>query len=284
MDCSVAQELMSAYFDGELPSQEQEAVAKHLKNCSVCAAELAAFGNLSDMAADLSRLEPPPEVWEEVAGGLSAESEQVPVEPKTVGTWRNVSPRALAVAASILVVAASWFGYTHWSGHHHDAFTAEFGEYLDKFHQDPVEAQEYLLGTYDGKPTDPNDVIKLVGYRPAVADGVPPGYSVGPTYVMKMPCCTCVQCLCQREDGSTIVVFEHDDDEGHEWFGDRPESKKKCSGKQCSLVQLNDKVAATWKRNGRHITVVGIRDDDEISELVAWFDTQKSQDRKTPIQ
>ncbi len=92
---------------------------------------------------------------------------------------------------------------------------------------------------------------------------------------MKMPCCTCVQCLCKRSDGSVIAIFEHDDEEMTEWFGDRPAMAANCSGKRCSLVEVNDRIAASWKRDKRHITVVGIRDVAELTELVAWFEKRK---------
>ena len=114
--------------------------------------------------------------------------------------------------------------------------------------------------------------MALVGYRPAVANGLPEGYSVESTYVMTMPCCTCVQCLCKRSDGSTIAIFEHDDEETKEWFGDRPETLANCGGYRCSVVELEGHIAASWLRGKRHITVVGVRDVAELAELVAWFD------------
>lgn len=55
-----------------------------------------------------------------------------------------------------------------------EALTAEFGAYLEKFQRDPTDAQEFLLGMHKGNRTDPNNAVKLVGYRPAVANGLPP--------------------------------------------------------------------------------------------------------------
>ncbi len=72
-----------------------------------------------------------------------------------------------------------------------------------------------------------------------------------------------------------IAIFEHDDEEMTEWFGDRPAMAANCSGKRCSLVEVNDRIAASWKRDKRHITVVGLRDVAELTELVAWFEKRK---------
>lgn len=291
MDCTATQERLSAYLDGELPTDERDSVAQHLANCPVCAAELAGFERLSELAGELSPLEPPAEVWTRVeqdlhqAGETSPQAAQSVVQPRSTQSGLSKSvPRILALAVSALaMVGATWFGITTWfvDDDHgdHTEFTQEFGEYLETFHRDPAAAQEFLLAKYKGQRTEPKDAVQLVGYRPVVARGLPSEYSIKSMYVMKMPCCTCVQCLCIREDGTTIVVFEHDDDETKEWFGDRPETKKKFNGKQCSLVQLDEGLAATWKCNGRHITVVGIRDDDESSRLVDWFADQDSMDQ-----
>jgi hypothetical protein len=282
MDCTAIQERLSAYFDDELAPDEQQAVASHWRDCPECAAELSSFQQLSNLAAELPLLDPPPETWARVEHELWPPA-QLAREPLSQRFSRTLRGLALAVTL-LLMVGATWFGYSWFTHDDHEAFTAEFGEYLEKFQRDPAEAQEFLLGMYKGDRTDPNLAIELVGYRPAVADGLPTGYSIESTYVMKMPCCTCFQCVCVRDDGTTMIVFEHNDEETEEWFGNRPETRKECAGKQCTLVQLDEGIAATWKRNGRHITVVGIWDDDELSRLVAWFDNRLSNDLQQNLQ
>jgi hypothetical protein len=94
------------------------------------------------------------------------------------------------------------------------------------------------------------------------------------TNVINMPCCTCVETVCQRSDGSRLVIFEHNDLDP-QWFDDRPEIAAHCQGRQCRLVEVNDRLAATWSHDQRHITVIGIQDLDELSQLVAWFDNGK---------
>jgi hypothetical protein len=67
-----------------------------------------------------------------------------------------------------------------------------------------------------------------------------------------------------------FAVFEHDDSEQH-MFGDRPGVECVCQGKQCKLVGLDERIAASWKLGSRHITVIGIESLEEVNELVAWF-------------
>lgn len=269
-------ELLSAYYDDELSSDKRTTVADHLAECDDCARELDVFRSLSAMTEGLSHPEPPAHIWHQLERAIGSEHGDSLGRPTFIN-WlaRQPAPRVgLAMAAGILI-AIGWFGYSTWFEHHPEHhLAAVFGEYLEEFRRDPSAAQNLLLANYEGQTVDVEQVVQIVGYRPAVADGMPEGYTVGQTYVMKMPCCTCVQCLCQRSDGTTIAIFEHDDKEA-DWFGDRPATEAECNGTRCSLVDLDDRIAATWQRGKRHITVVGAEDRAEVERLVAWFDDRR---------
>ena len=282
MKCSEVQELLSDYYDGELADGQQSRVSDHISRCSACANGIAGFEELSRMANAFEASQRPEDIWSKIQqqrdeqptdGRLAAQ----PVDK--AGRRRSSFPamRLFAVAATVVVATGiGWLAYQSWYPHgEHSQFTAEFDQYLDAFRRDATAAQHFLLAKYENELVQTDQVIQRMGYRPATADGVPQAYSIDATYVMKMPCCVCVQCLCKRPDGSTIAIFEHDDEETTEWFGERPEMSATCSGKRCSLVELNDSIAATWQRDTRHITVVGLRDVAELTELVAWFDEQK---------
>ena len=279
MDCPEVKSLLSAYYDDELSSDERPAVAHHLANCHECSRELEGFHSLSTMAGRLDHPETPARIWQQIEErldddrgrrGLRAISLKNPLS-WLAWTRRPAGRFGLAIAASMMIIFG-WLGYAYFYEHGADhQMAAVFGEYLEEFRRDPVAAQQILLANYEAQSLDAEQVVHTVGYRPAVADGIPEDYSVRTIYVMKMPCCTCVQCLCQRSDGSTIAIFEHDDTEP-EWFGDRPETEAICHGTRCSLVQMSDRIAATWQHGNRHITVVGARDKAEVDRLVAWFD------------
>ncbi len=72
MNCEEAQERLSAYFDGELPSPVQVSVADHIKSCAICARELEGFEKLSQIASGLGRPEPPAGLWNEMEKKLDA--------------------------------------------------------------------------------------------------------------------------------------------------------------------------------------------------------------------
>lgn len=69
------------------------------------------------------------------------------------------------------------------------------------------------------------------------------------------------------------AVFEHADDQ-FAWFGGRPLIETRCNGRPASLVQVQNRLAASWQRQGRFITVVGAHDVEEALELVAFLDDQ----------
>jgi RNA polymerase sigma factor (sigma-70 family) len=194
------------------------------------------------------------------------------VDPFRHSSFRAAKLFSLA-ATALIAIGIGWFAYQSWTANGEpDIFTVDFGHYLEEFAEDPDAAQQLLLAKYVNQRVDVDRAIQQVGYRPAVADGLPDGYSVESTYVMEMPCCNCVQCLCKRSDGSTLVIFEHDDDETKEWFGDRPESSTECNGKRCTLVELSNQLAGSWKHGKRYITILGVRDVAEMTRLAAWFD------------
>ncbi|GIX05101.1 MAG: hypothetical protein KatS3mg114_0970 [Planctomycetaceae bacterium] len=279
MNCSQAKPLLSAYYDGELADDLRARVSKHLDECADCSHELRGFECLSRIASTLTSPTPPEHLWKRIESQLDESHDGAP-SPRSqldssISRSFSLPRRAVLAAAIIVAVGIGWFA---WQGSfttgHHDHFTAAFGRYLSEFRRDPDAAQQFLLGQYEHYRVEPEDAVNRVGYRPVVADGVPPEYTVESTFVVKMPCCTCVQCVCRRSDGSALVVYEHNDDDPR-WFGNQPSITVNCDGQKCSLVELDDSLAASWKRGKRYITLIGIRDVAEVAKLVAWLGERK---------
>lgn len=274
MNCNRAKPLLSAYFDGELPSQDDLAVEEHIGKCDDCAAELRSYAQLASMAKALVTPPSPADSFEKFRREMTASRGIVATVPnhqdRSTQTavkqhWRRI---AVALAASVLV-CLTWFAVRD-RDHEHEQMASVFREYIALLPKDPNAAQQVLLTHYDGKSVDVNESDHHVGYHPLVARGLPAGYSVQNVYVMRMPCCTCVQCLCEREDGSVVAIFEHSD-AVPEWFGDRPVSMENCGGSQCRLMELDQRFAASWRSGKRHMTMIGAKDKEEVDKLIAWF-------------
>ncbi len=128
-----------------------------------------------------------------------------------------------------------------------------------------------MVASYHGQRVDLDEAAHLIKYRPIATESLPNGFSLHEVYVLRMPCCVCVQVIYQRKNAGFISVFEHSDDQPI-WFGKRPMITAKCGGTLTSIVQIDGELAASWKCGKRHITVVGVGDIRELWELVAWFE------------
>ncbi len=274
MNCATAQELMSAFHDGELDPEQHAQLAAHVDGCAECARILAEYGELSRMAAELRTPVVPEGAWGHLESKLDEMSPTRRPRPSGVTTERR-RLSALALAAALILVMISVGLLVRWNNsgeHDHEraALIANFGHYLRQFKQDPDQAQQVLLANYDGRAVELDEAARAVRYRPVAPETLPNGLVRDRVYLLKMPCCLCTQAIYRDQSGSRLAVFEHVDDQPV-WFGDRPVISTQCQGVPTSLVQVDDCLAATWKRQGRFITVIGLRDVDEVSRVVASF-------------
>jgi len=264
VNCQEAQEHLSAFFDGELPSTVQESVADHINGCAICARELERFEKLSQLASMLHCPEPPMGLWNELEKQLDAAV--APARPR----GRHLRTSIVAAAALLLIgLALGLYVKNTWFGHGHGDHLAEnFGSYLEMFQHDPVQAQKILIANYDGNTTTLEEITRRLKYRPVVADGLPKGYTVDSLYLLKMPCCICPQAVLKGEDGNVLAVFEHDADQPT-WFGKRPMVKCRCAGRPTTIAEIDGKLAASYKSGSRYVTLVGLRDLDEATRLIS---------------
>lgn len=279
MDCSEVRDRLSEFFDGEMPEESQMAMADHLADCESCAQELTEFHDLSQITATLDHPLPPPGLWDSleaqlaVADGVSAESLAAAAPYRwTTGPF---VPWVLALAASV-VFAIGWFGYqSNLTMLGNLSIATVFDQYFDTLHHDPVAAQQLLLAEYDGQPIDAENAVHFVGYHPAITAGMPEGYAHYSCNVIKLPHGDAVHCQYLRPDGSALALFEHDG-ERPAWFGDRPATEAIHGDTKVKVVDLDKRVAATWRQGDRHITVVGAHDANEIGQLTGWFGERAS--------
>ncbi|QDV85362.1 hypothetical protein TBK1r_43420 [Stieleria magnilauensis] len=284
MNCIEIQDLLSSYFDDELSVDARVSVAEHVRQCETCSELLDGYQKLSKSisAAPVGLVSE--NVWASIVEELDRTG-QISEQPKIVVAsaakvrrpWlTRATVWRLAIAASILLVIglSVWLRHDDAMSEMHDEhgpeFVATMDHYLEILPENPDQAEQFLLGKYDGKVVSPDRAISLVGYRPAVAEGLPDGYALASTSVLKMPCCTCFKSVCKRDDGSILVLFEHDDEKAA-WFGKRPTSMAMCGDKECCLVDLKSSIAATWREGRRSLTAVGARDQTEVAKLVKWF-------------
>ncbi|MFV1965053.1 MAG: hypothetical protein ACC628_06490 [Pirellulaceae bacterium] len=87
-----------------------------------------------------------------------------------------------------------------------------------------------------------------------------------------MPCCVCIETVFRRNDGGKLLaVFEHAEAQPM-WFGDGPQIKAYCNGKPTRIVQRDGQLVVSWKQDQRYVTVIGMRDVEEVTRLMAHLD------------
>lgn len=271
MDCFSARQHLSAFHDGELTPDLQAEVGDHLEGCRECARLLAEFQELSHTAAELPTPAAPAEIWPQLEKRLNTQP-ALPRKSLALLIQRRRTWFGIATAAMLLVAASTaavvWLTRTEPC---HDHVAVNFAQYLDQFERNPDVAQQVLLTNYDGRSVSFDQAAEQVRYRPATPASLPHGLSREAIYLLRMPCCLCVQAVYKSEDGKRVAVFEHVDDQPI-WFGQRPMIQARCNGMPCSLVQVDDCLAASWKRDGRYVTVIGAQDVEQVAELMAFLD------------
>jgi hypothetical protein len=273
VNCNRVNELLSAFHDAELAPEVRQAVAAHLEGCPKCAADLADYRRLSDVAARLTRPEPPDQ-WAAIERQLAASS----AAPRRSPSSFRLPARRLAIAASVALAAglgaAAYYGWLSPSAVRDQHLAMNFDSFLSRFEEQPQVAEQVLLTSYNGRQVDFDEAARLLGYRPVMARGAPPGYVVDAVYVLDMPCCKCPQVICRGDDGQRVAIFEHESDQPI-WFGDRPAIDATCGGTSMRIVEVDtDLLAATWSSQERRVTVVGARNVEEVAQLASYLEAR----------
>jgi len=264
---------MSELHDQKLSEGDEYAVRAHMEQCVDCTRRFSDICRLSQLAAELPEIPPPKSLWPAIEGSLAVRDQS----RITKAQWsRSRFSRAAMLAAALLAIGSTSlliyrFGIVGDDPHG----AVHFAKYLDEFRLNPEHAQQGLVAKYQGQYVDSNEAARQGRFPPITPANLPRGLTRDNLCVLKMPCCTCVQSIFKDDASRMLVVFEHVADEP-EWFADRPTITAQCHGTPTNLVQLDGNLAATWKTQGRFVTVVGAHDLEEVSQLVASLGTAES--------
>jgi hypothetical protein len=274
MNCSQVRELISALHDRELRPEVEAEVNDHLRGCPECSRLLSEFGDLSILAASLRNVSMVAPDWATIEAAIDDQS----WSHSPLWRWASSHAATIAIAAAVFIAATVGISvYIFRSDHHgHEHVAVHFGQYLDEFDRNPDRAEQVLLVNYAGQPVTLDEAARHLKYQPVAPEGLPKGFTRNRVYLLKMPCCLCVQSIYSDAAGRTMAVFEHIDDQPA-WFGDRPTMTVQCHGLATCLVQVDGKLAASWKRQKRVITLIGARDLEEVSQFVEFLNEPEPQ-------
>ena len=273
MNCDWIEDRLSAYLDGELAGEDRERIELHLEQCEGCRSAVSqsqAIGTL--MRQSESRVDTDA-VWEQFSARLD-ERKIAPMSMKTNPKYWGYA--MLATAASIALV---WFAarsslltdHGDDLAHQHESLAVDFQDVFASANSEPKTAIAKLVAKYQGQELDQTAATKYLGYEPSLFQSVPDGFTRVSTHVLNMPCCKCSATICARKDGTSLIVFEHKEEQPV-WFGDSPSIETQCGGKTCKIVESAGQLAVSWKNEDRQLTVIGAND---IAEVNQWVETMK---------
>lgn len=269
-NCQWFEELLSAYIDNEIEEASRLQFEEHCNRCEECRRLLAQYSSLGELMRQSESSVNVEAMWERVSSALVGQE---------LGTT-SINSKSRSWGYSILAIAVSiallWFVYRNdLSTEHHDhrshdhaALAVDFQEVIQLAKSEPRAAISRLVTKYQGQELKQDEAIKYLGYEPALFKTVPAGYVRVSTHVLNMPCCKCSATICQRNDGTSLIVFEHKEEQAV-WFGDSPAIETQCSGKSCKIVESAGQLAVSWKYGDRQLTLIGATDIAEVNQWVA---------------
>lgn len=258
MQCENAIELLSVYHDGELSAEERAALEVHLETCPRCAAELAELRRLSELTSKLDDPQPKRELRDRVLEQHEQRRVERPTSQRRTYTAMTILG-ALAATAIIVIGIRPWKDDGHVE---HDDIT----RYWQSFQADPLPVQKDFLVRHSGRMISADEAVREVGFRPVTATQIPDSIHLETSYLLNMPCCKCIESICRRPDGTALAVFEHRDEQPG-WFPGRAHVNVRCANTKCRVTELDSCLAASWPIGDRVVTVVGLRD---VEELTRW--------------
>ena len=269
MNCDWIEDRLSGYVDKEVGDEDRRQIEVHCDHCESCRTMISQFMLIGRLMRESEQRVNTDAVWERVA--VQLESAQV-VSISTKTGDRNWIYAILATAASISLL---WFvardntstEHSENGSHQHSALAVDFQEVFRLTKNEPKAAIAMLVATYQGQQLNPTSTTDYLGYEPALFKSVPEGFARVSTHVLNMPCCKCSATLCERSNGTSLIVFEHKDEQPV-WFGDSPSIETQCSGTNCKIVESAGQLAVSWKNQDRQLTVVGANDLAEVNQWV----------------
>ena len=265
MNCNEVIPLLSPFHDGELAPDEHGSVADHVASCAACSQELESIRRLSDLVESSPLPEAPDTLLQKLERSFD---ERAPFWSRfQFSLSRRSAVAALMATAAVVVVGLMIWQFVGAPPHSHEEMVQVFGEFLNAYEQGETSAVDVLARKYHGTLVSEAAATRALKRATVARPVILGGHAVAQRYLLKMPCCDCVQTNYAASGKTSFVLFEHEKEQA-EWFHTRPMIGAECHGKACCLVQLKNGLAATWAVDGGYATVVGVRDVTELERLV----------------
>jgi hypothetical protein len=273
VNCKEVADKLSPFLDGELDSGLNARVSLHIESCDACKRDLESFRRIGERMREVEAPVDTELTWGRIEAAIPS---KLRLSERRSMKWL-VPALALAASVGFVLARVTWYPtsgtntqHEH-ATHEHGSLAVDFRNVIEFAQLEPQKAISNLVEKYEGKQLDAESATKYIGYRPALLTRVPDGFQRVSTHVLKMPCCKCTATVCQRPNGTSVIVFEHKDEQPV-WFGELPSIDTQCSGTQCRIIESAGQLAVSWRQKDRQFTMVGAADVAEVSQ---WVETLK---------
>ena len=261
---------LSVYIDNEVGDEDRRQIEEHCLDCESCRTMISRYMSIGRLMRQAEERVDTDVVWEQVVVRLD-NAKVAPISTRAAN--KNWIYAILATAASItlfwFVVRDNTFrDHRNDDSHQHSSLAVNFQDVFKLVKTEPKAAIAKLVTKYQGQELDQKAATDYLGYEPALFKNVPEGFARVSIHVLNMPCCKCSATLCERSDGTSLIAFEHKDEQPF-WFGDSSTIETQCSGTTCKIVESAGQLAVSWKNQDRQLTIVGANDLAEVNQWVA---------------
>ena len=269
MNCKEVAEKLSQFMDGELNSALNERLSLHTESCDACKRDLESFRRIGQWMREVEAPVDTELIWNRIEAAIPT---KLRLSERRSMKW-FVPALALAASVGFVLARVVWYPTNETNRQHehaiheHGSLAVDFRNVIEFAQSEPQKAISSLVEKYEGKQLDTESATKYIGYRPALFNRVPDGFQRVSTHVLNMPCCKCTATVCQRPNGTSVIVFEHKDEQPV-WFGELPSIETQCSGTQCRIIESAGQLAVSWRQKDRQFTMVGATDVAEVSQWV----------------
>ncbi len=275
MKCNLVAEHLSLYIDQELGTVTCQYLEDHVLQCDACRAKISEYRAMGSLMRRSEQRVETAVVWNRVSGILESPAAKPASRQLQWRRWTKRHSVTFFVAAAAIVLLFSALQNVirdnhdiSVSLHSHVSLAEDFAEVFRSARAEPQQALAKLSSKYEGQELSVRDTTQYLGYEPVLFESTPDGFTRVSTHVLNMPCCKCSATICERSDGTSLIVFEHMDEQPI-WFGDLPSIDTQCSGMPCKIVESAGQLAVSWRIQDRQMTIVGAEDLAEVNQWVA---------------
>lgn len=111
MDCETVRTSLSDYLDGALDARSAQAIEDHLARCGACRQELDALSHAIACLESLPGIKAPESLRAAIRVAIHERAGRFRQASRSPFTW----PRAIAVAAAVLIIALGSMYLSSWS-------------------------------------------------------------------------------------------------------------------------------------------------------------------------